>query len=64
MFDFLKKSTPQKAQPQPDIERLTVQLTSAIKAQMAAGNITANDLMKFIHLVYDGSRLRAALNYL
>ncbi len=48
----------------PDVERLTQQLTNAIKAQFINGNITAAELQKLVQLANDGARLRSALRFL
>ena len=65
MFEFLKRQATPPPPSQPlDIDKLTQQLVSAVRAQIAAGNITAADLQKIVHLCYDGARLRSALTYL
>lgn len=65
MFDFLNKaSKPAPITAAPDVETLTQQLTNAIKAQFANGNITAAELQKLVQLANDGARLRGALRFL
>lgn len=61
MVDFLKKIAPQ---PPRDIELMLQTLNNAILMQHARGNITDEEILKFIDLVSSSIKLRAALMYL
>ncbi|MBO6102677.1 MAG: hypothetical protein J6P03_05425 [Opitutales bacterium] len=65
MFDFIRKPQPPTIEANNlSFERLTEQLASAIRTQIAAGNLSAQELMKLVQLAQDTKRLRSALTYL
>ena len=65
MFDFIRKPQPPTIEASNlSFEKLTDQLTAAIRLQISAGNISAQELMKVVQLVQNGQRLRSVLRYL
>jgi len=65
MFDFIKKPQPTTIEVSNlSFEKLTDQLTAAIRLQISAGNISAQELMKVVQLVQNAQRLRSVLRYL
>lgn len=65
MFDFIRKPQPPTIEASNlSFERLTEKLASAIRTQIAAGNLSAQELMKLVQLAQDTQRLRSALTYL